>query len=259
MRTPPAMRGGQHAIDAGETMSRPMLLARPFCQGPTKRWLAGLRAACATALIACAAGSARAIEIKTEGGSDDKAIILRLSGAFEPGDGLKMRAFVANLPPEASIAVNFDAAGGSIAEAMSIGRFLHQIGAATIIPANAKCLSPCPLAFLAGASTSGASACVKHSSARLGFTSFQADAKERDYTWKEMAEVTAATQRSILQVLDYLYEVGADTDILGRFYEPANQVRYMSDDDLLSVGVSIFDDKANQLIDAKALRKRLRR
>jgi hypothetical protein len=61
--------------------------------------------------------------------------------------------------------------------------------------------------------------------------------------------------------LDYLYEVGADTDVLGRFYDsiPANQVRYVSDDDLLVLGVSIFDDKANQLIDAKALQRRLHR
>jgi hypothetical protein len=240
---------------------RPVLPPRAFRHAPEKRWLAGARVAFAAALIACAAGSARAIEIKTEVGSDDKAITLRLSGAFEPGDGLKMRAFVANLPPEASIAVNFDATGGSFAEAMSIGRFLHQIGAATIVPANAKCLSPCPLAFLAGADTSGASARTKHSSARLGFTAFQAGAKERDYTWKEMAEALATTQQGILQVLDYLYEVGANTDVLGRFYDniPANQVRYISDDDLLFLGVSIFDDKANQLIDAKALQKRLHR
>ena len=52
---------------------------------------------------------------------------------------------------------------------------------------------------------------------RLVMTSFfpwiQAGAKERDYTWKEMAEALATTQQGILQVLDYLYEVGANTDI----------------------------------------------
>jgi hypothetical protein len=33
----------------------------------------------------------------------------------------------------------------------------------------------------------------------------------------------------------------------------------MSDDDLLALGVSIFDDAAGELIDARALQKRLRR
>jgi hypothetical protein len=215
----------------------------------------------AAAAICLGSGSAFAIEITSDNAPDAKAITLRLSGAFTPGDGLKVRGFVAKLPAEAPIVAHFDVGGGNFQEAMSVGRFLHQLGATTVVPAKARCISPCPLSFLAGADVTGASARIKHSSGQLGFSAFVGGTKEGKYTWKDIEATEAGTQQSILRVLEYLIEVGADTDVLGRFYQdiPLNQVRYMSDDDLLALGVSIFDDAAGELIDARALQKRLRR
>ena len=222
-------------------------------------WLARFALVGAASLFA--ADHAGAIEIKTESAPTDKKIILVLSGKFEPGDGLKLRAYVAKLPAELPIAVHFNVGGGSLKEAMSIGRFLHQLGVNTVVPAKAKCVSPCLLAFFGGVDQGSQSRWVKHTSASFGFRSFLPVAKERDYTWRDLDAAVANTQQSILRTLDYLDEVGADLDLLGRIYDDigANETKYMTDDDLLLIGVSIYDDNSNQLIDGTAIRKRRQR
>ncbi len=175
---------------------------------------------------------AHALEIKQVKDPGGNAIILELGSKFETGDGLK-----------------------------SIGRFIHQLGIKTVIPPKARCISPCPLAFFAGSDSNGATAAIKHTTGSLGFTGFLPSAQDKDYTAKDLDNEVARTQRGILQVLDYLAEIKADEDILRRIYEdiPDRQVKYISDDELLAIGVSIFDDAANQLIDASALRKRKQR
>lgn len=212
------------------------------------------------ALAHMAASPSQALEIKENKDAASNTITLELTGRFEPGDGLKLRAEVAKLPADAPIVVQLNAAGGSFAEGMSIGRFIHQLGMSAVIPAKARCLSPCPLAFFGGNTSKGGSL-IKHTSASFGFTPFLPTAQERDYTVKDLDSEVARTQQHILQVFDYLTEVGADPDVLRRIYEdiPDGQARYMSDDDLLSLGVSIFDDRSNQLIDAAVLRKRVQR
>jgi hypothetical protein len=204
------------------------------------------------------ASIARALEIKPVKESGGNAVTLELNGKFETGDGLKFRAEVAKLPPEAAIIVHFNGGGGNSSEGMSVGRFIHQLGIKTVIPPKARCTSPCPLAFFAGSDSKGATAAIKHSTGSLGFTGFIATAQDKDYTAKDLDIEVARTQRSILQVFDYLSEIGADADILRRIYEDIadGQVKYVSDDELLALGVSIFDDATNQLIDAGALRKR---
>jgi tetratricopeptide (TPR) repeat protein len=117
---------------------------------------------------------------------------------------------------------------------------------------------PCPLAFLAGADPNGGLAAIKHTSATVGFTGFLPGAADKDYTATEVDEQVTKTQQSILKVFDYLSEVGVDPDILRRIYEdiPDGQVRYISDEDLLSIGVSVYDDASNQLIDGSTIKKR---
>jgi hypothetical protein len=204
---------------------------------------------------------ANALEIKEVKDPAGNAMTLELNGKFEPGDGLKLRAEVAKLPPEMTITIHFNAAGGNFTEGMSIGRFIHQLSIKTVVPAKAKCYSPCPLAFFAASDAKGASAAIKHTTGYLGFTAFLPTAQDKDYTAVDLDNEVARTQRSILQVFDYLSEIGADPDVLRRIYEeiPEGQVKSVSDDELLSLGVSIFDDASNQLIDASAIRKRKQR
>ena len=82
--------------------------------GSSRAWLACVALVGAASLFA--AGHAGAIEITAESAPTDNAIILLLSGKFEPGDGLKLRAYVAKLPPELPITAHFNAGGGAIAD-----------------------------------------------------------------------------------------------------------------------------------------------
>jgi hypothetical protein len=219
---------------------------------------------CAFAALCFGDGEARGIEIQS---GDDlsnpgvKVIALQLTGQFEQGDGLKVRAFVAKLPSDIALVARFNAAGGSNSAAMSVGRFLHQLGAVTEVPPKARCLSPCPLAFFGGYDPKGRSNWIKHTSASFGFTPFSSNAPEKDYTVKDLDAAVSSTQQSILNMMDYLVEVNADLDVLRRIYEdiPDGKARFLSDEDLLSLGVSIYDDQSNQLIEAKALQKRTQR
>jgi hypothetical protein len=216
------------------------------------------------AVLCLGCGVAQGIEIKSDddlNNSMNRVIVLQFNGQFEQGDGLKVRAFVAKLPSDATLVVRFNSAGGSNSAAMSVGRFLHQLGVVTEVPPKARCLSPCPLAFFGGYDPKGGSSWIKHTSASFGFTPFTGNAAEKDYTVKDLDAAVSGTQQSILNVMDYLVDVNADLDVLRRIYEdiPLGAVHYVSDEDLLSLGVSIYDDKSSQLIDAQALQKRNQR
>jgi hypothetical protein len=214
------------------------------------------------ALAAMAPVAAQALDIKVINSPDGKLVTLELTGDFKAGDGLRLRAQVARIPHEVPIVAHLNASGGSLAEGMSVGRFFHQAGVRTIIPAKARCILPCPLAFLGGKSrVEGEGAQVKHSTGALGFSAFNPTAREQSYTAGDMDAAVANTQRGILLVADYLVEVGADLDFLKHIYDeaPDRSTRFLSNEELLSLGISIFDDESSQLIEAQALRRRLGR
>ena len=213
----------------------------------------------AMALLVPAAGQALDIKVVN---NPDKTVTLELTGSFNAGDGLRLRAQVARIPAETEIIAHLNAGGGLFSEGISVGRFFHQIGVRTVIPEKARCVLPCPLAFLGGKSrVDGHTGQVKHSSGALGFSAFNPTAREQNYTAADMDAAVASTQRGILLVADYLVEVGADLDFLKHIYDeaPDRSTRFMSNEELLSLGISIFDDESKQLIEAQALRRRLGR
>jgi hypothetical protein len=219
-------------------------------------------AAIAIALTTMLPVSGQALDIKSVNSSDNKTITLEITGSFVQGDGLKLRALVAKLPPEAHLVAHLNAADGLFSEAMLVGRFFHQAGVRTVIPAKARCILPCPLAFLGGKSrVEGQPSQIKHSTASFGFSPFLTSVQDRNYTSGELDQAIASTQRSILQVADYLIAVEADIEFLKHIYDEARDrtIRFMGNEDLLGLGINIFDDGSNQLIEALALRQRLAR
>src|SRR5262245_3006479 len=219
-------------------------------------------AALCVALTGMVPASGHALDIKTANNPDSKTITLEITGSFVQGDGLKLRALIAKLPPEADLVAHLNAADGLFSEAMLVGRFLHQAGVRTVIPAKAKCILPCPLAFLGGKSRiEGQPSQIKHSSASFGFSAFLVSVQDRNYTSGELDRAIADTQRNILQVADYLIAVEADIEFLKHIYDEARDrsTRFMANEDLLGLGINIFDDGSNQLIEALALRQRLAR
>ncbi len=197
------------------------------------------------ALFCFGSSAAFGIEIKSSDDVDKsgtKIIKLQITGKFEPGDGLKIRAFIANLPSDIKLVAQLDGKGGIFSEAMSVGRFFHQLGVVTEVPPKAQCVTPCPLAFFGGYDAKGGSGRIKHTTATFGFSPVVTEVADKDYTVKDLDTAVAAQQRNVLNVMDYLIEVNADLDVLRRTYDqiPEGTVNYLSDEDLLLLGVSIL-------------------
>src|SRR4051794_1456389 len=104
--------------------------------------------ALAAAITVIAAAQASALDIRLVDDTDDKTITILLTGQAVAGDGLKVRSFIGKLATPKSITAQLGFSGGIRTEAMSIGRFFHQTRIRTVIPAKARCLSPCPLVLV---------------------------------------------------------------------------------------------------------------
>jgi hypothetical protein len=98
---------------------------------------------------------------------------------------------------------------------------------------------------------------IKHSTAQLGVTAPTANSKDQDYTYKDLDQTIADRQRWTLQTADYLQELGVDVDFLKFYLKPATtKTNYITDEQLLDIGASIYDDESKQLIDGQDLKKR---
>jgi hypothetical protein len=210
-------------------------------------------------LLSC--GGVGALEATIKPGPSADVSVLEITGTFEVGDSLKIRAEVAKVPAENTIIAEFkNVGGGIVAEAMSMGRLFRSTGVKTVIPANGRCISPCPLAFLAGYDRrTQQPAMVKHSTSRLGVSSSISRYTEKDYTSKDLDSAISTTQKSILTIADYIQEIRADVNFMKFYFKPVadKNVNYFTDENLLGLGVSIFDDQSKQLIDGQALRRRM--
>lgn len=70
------------------------------------------------------------------------------SGTINDGDAHTLRKLVAS--PGKTTVVVFNSLGGSVTEAMEMGRDIRRSNAATIVPNGSRCLSACILAFIGG-------------------------------------------------------------------------------------------------------------
>lgn len=77
---------------------------------------------------------------------------IALSGDIAPGDSDRFSDWLeqAGLPPGTSVTVTLDSPGGSVGDALAIGRAIRAAGFATRIGAGAVCLSACPYILAGG-------------------------------------------------------------------------------------------------------------
>lgn len=75
--------------------------------------------------------------------------MLSLTGALDPGAAQRFADEIA-ARGEYVKTVSFNSPGGSVNDAMEIGRLIHEKGFATEVAAGALCASSCPLAFAGG-------------------------------------------------------------------------------------------------------------
>lgn len=195
---------------------------------------------------------AGAVNLETKEMSDQTVTTIMLTGHSEAGDGLKVRGYVGGLPRGKAIVAYLAFSGGVRGEAMSIGRFFHQAGVRTVVPKGARCISPCPLVLVGGTDPiTKKGSYLKYSSARIGFSGIMLSFPDKVYTATDLDNAVAGVQSDILQIADYLQAVGAKRDML-RFYESVlkpNEVRYLSDEETLDLGIPVLDENTGKVIE----------
>ena len=214
--------------------------------------------ALAVAISAMLTANARAVEFKIVDDSDGKTVTILLTGQMAVGDALRLRSFIGNVDASKSIIVQLGFSGGFRTDAMSIGRFLYQTRIRTTIPANVRCTSPCPLVLVGGRDPATEKpSYIKYSSAALGFTGVSPNFPEKDYTIADLDGAVANTQREILQIADYLRDVGADMNIL-KYYQSVlkqNETRYITNEQALDLGIAVMLEETGQVIEPRKPRR----
>ncbi len=207
--------------------------------------------ALALAFAAMMTANARAVDIKVVDDSDGKTITILLTGQMITGDALRVRSFIGSVAASKSIIMQLGFAGGSRDDAMSIGRFLHQARIRTIIPGKVRCISPCPLVLVGGRDpVTGKPSYIKYSSSELVFSGASTSFQDKDYTVADLDGAVANAQRIILQIADYLRDVGADINML-KYYQSAvkqTDIRYITNEQALDLGISVMFEETGQVI-----------
>jgi hypothetical protein len=112
------------------------------------------------------------------------------------------------------------------------------------------CTSACSTAFLGGRDReTGKPWRAKGSAARLGFHSFRFDWPDRHYSAQDMSHAIAKTQAMTLAMAEYLKDVDAGLEFLrARLRAPATGMHFMSNEEALSLGLYVLDDRTGELI-----------
>lgn len=176
---------------------------------------------------------------------------IEVKGKIETGDAVALQAYIAKLPNKTVTIVYLNSPGGSLEEGMALGRLFHRARIRTAVVGNdVVCRSACSTAFLGGRDAETAEPWrVKGSTARLGFHSFEIEWGDREYTAQDMSNAIAQTQKITLAMADYMTEVGASLEFLrANLRTPVDHMSYMSNEEALSLGIYIVNDKTGELI-----------
>ncbi|QPH55349.1 hypothetical protein [Pontivivens ytuae] len=145
---------------------------------------------------------------------------LQLRGAISPGDGARIVEELRRLEPDL---VTLESPGGSVSDALEIGRTIRGIGAETRLADASICLSACPYIFAGGTARQIAD------SARLGV---------HQHSFGESTILPAFlavedVQRGQAGVLAYLDDMGVDLRIMGpAMATPADEIYILTPDEL---------------------------
>jgi hypothetical protein len=204
--------------------------------------------------VACAdVGAARAaIVIETLENSVSGSAVVQISGAIERGDAQRLQAHLASVGKGRQITVQLDSTGGSIDEALRIGRHFHANRIRTeVVGKGRACLSACALTFLAGRDASGAPWRLKGAEAEIGFHAFKRLMPDKEFTVADMQEAVATTQHALLAIADYLTAIGADIEFMSMMLEkPNSEMNYLGNDKALTLGVHVLQQRTGQLVRA---------
>jgi hypothetical protein len=145
---------------------------------------------------------------------------LSLRGAIMPGDGERIAG---ELRAAAPAFVTLDSPGGSVADALTIGRVLRELGSTTRVQDGTICLSACPYIFVGGTERS------VDEKGRLGV-------HQHSFGESTMLPAFLAAediQRGQAEVLDHLVTMGIDLRIMGpALATPADEIYILTQSEL---------------------------
>jgi hypothetical protein len=203
-----------------------------------------------TAAMLLGANAGSALEFAKHPSDSDTVNAIEVRGKFEAGDAVALQAYIAKLPIKRVTTVYLDSLGGSFEEGMALGRFFNRAKIRTVVGAGVTCTSACTTAFLGGRDAeTGKPWRAKGSTARLGFHSFRLNWADKDYTAEDMSRAIAQTQKMTLAMADYMKEVDASLGFLrARLKAPATGMHYMSNEEALSLGLYVINERTGELI-----------
>lgn len=106
---------------------------------------------CGALALACILGMSSqtsALELETGRYEDTGTRYIRVTGPIRPGDALVLRGLLGAEPDPAVVILNSH--GGSVTEALEMGRDIRRHAASTYVGKGQKCVSACILAFVGG-------------------------------------------------------------------------------------------------------------
>ncbi|WP_299962089.1 hypothetical protein [uncultured Roseobacter sp.] len=150
----------------------------------------------------------------------DGAPGLRLRGAITPGDGARI---VEELRAASAQIVTLDSPGGSVSDALEIGRVLREMEVQTRLEAAAVCLSACPYVFVGGSARAVAG------DARLGVHQHSFGTSTVLPAFLAVEDI----QRGQAEVLAHFDAMGVDLRIMGpALGTPADEIYILTAEEL---------------------------
>lgn len=145
---------------------------------------------------------------------------LQLRGVIAPGDAQGIAEIIARNAPDF---VLLDSPGGSVNDALELGRLLRGLGTETQLAENSVCFSACPYVFVGGVIRS------VHDSAQLGVHQHSFGKSQFLPAFLAVEDV----QRGQAQVLAHLTDMGVNLGIMGpAMATPADEIYILSQNEL---------------------------
>ena len=159
---------------------------------------------------------------------------LQLTGTIDPGAAGRVSAEIA-AHGEYIKTVALDSPGGAVAEALAIGKLIHDKGYATSVEAGALCASSCPLVFAAGRER------FATAQSAIGVHQIYAAAPAGSLTSRLTAAGNAMSEAQTLtaQISRYLKGMGVADEVWLRALEtPPDRLTYFSPDELIRLNLA---------------------
>lgn len=156
---------------------------------------------------------------------------LALTGAIDPGSAERVVAEVAT-HGEYIKTVALDSPGGSVTDALAIGRLIREKGYTTSVAPGSICASSCPLIFAGGTQR------LATAESAIGVHQIYATTPAASLTERLQAAGNALSnaQKTTAEISRYINEMGIDPEVwLHALETPPDKLYYFSADELISL------------------------